>query len=93
MLAIAVLGILAAVILLTIWRGFILSCLWAWFMVPLGLPEIGVAHAIGVAFLVGMFLSHIKSSSETKEPVTELITPFVVGLIALIAGYIVHSIM
>ena len=33
------------------WRGFVLAKLWAWFVVPLGLPVIGMWHAAGLAGL------------------------------------------
>jgi len=39
-------------------RGWVLSILWRWFMVPtLGLPALSVPQAIGIALVVGM-LTH-----------------------------------
>lgn len=43
-------------ILFQIWSGFLLSRLWEWFVVPLGVRPLSLAHAIGVALLVGLFL-------------------------------------
>lgn len=34
------------------WKGYVLHLLWLWFMVPLGLPAIGVALACGVGLVV-----------------------------------------
>lgn len=48
------LGIVLAPALMA-WRGFVLSMLWAWFIAPLGLPEIGVLWAIGLAVVISMF--------------------------------------
>ena len=36
--------------------GMVLSDLWLWFMVPLGVPAIGVAHACGITTIPGIFL-------------------------------------
>lgn len=41
--------------------AFILKTLWGWFLVPLGVPAIGTAHASGIGSLVMMF-KHKKSS-------------------------------
>ncbi len=45
-----ILGVLGACI-----EGVMLTYVWAWFMVPLGLPAIGWAHACGLAILVSLF--------------------------------------
>ena len=40
-------------------RGWVLSILWRWFMVPtLGLPALSVPQAIGIALVVGMLTHH-----------------------------------
>lgn len=49
-------------------NGFVLSQLWAWFVVPLGAQPIGVAHAMGLGVLVGLFLSSLHvSAARTKK--------------------------
>lgn len=41
-----------------LWRGYVLSVVWGWFMVErFGLPPLSVAQAIGVA-LVGAAITH-----------------------------------
>ena len=40
--------LIAAGIPLAIWGGFVFSKLWEWFVVPLGLQPLGVAHAVGL---------------------------------------------
>lgn len=43
-------------------KGFVLSKLWGWFLVPLGVPEIGFAHSIGVCILISFLtFQNIKS--------------------------------
>ena len=51
---------------LLIYRGFVLSILWAWFLVPLGLPEIGIAHALGVSVIIG--LTYAGLSDKKADP-------------------------
>ena len=89
MIAIVIVG---ALILGTILRGFVLSYLWTWFMVPLGITEIGVAWAIGIAALVAMIVPTSSSSKEREIP--EIIVEFLVSpFIVLLFGWIVHSFM
>jgi hypothetical protein len=42
--------------------GLMLVLLWGWFAVPLGLPAIGIFHALGLGFLVSGFMSGAYSS-------------------------------
>lgn len=41
----------------TFFGGYTLMVLWGWFAVPLGLPAIGIFHALGLGFLVSTFMS------------------------------------
>lgn len=43
--------------------GLVASALWGWFVVPLGLPPIGWAHASGIAGLV----SYCGPSKDVRE--------------------------
>jgi hypothetical protein len=61
--------VLIALFPIIILRGFVLSRLWAWFLIPLGLPSIGVAHAIGIALIFSAFFS--KSSTTNKNNYVE----------------------
>jgi hypothetical protein len=47
-------GAVALAVLLGVYDGFVVWVLWGWFVVPLGVPQIGVAWAIGVSVLVGV---------------------------------------
>lgn len=40
-------------------RGWVLSTLWGWFLVPLGAVEIGIAAALGISIIIGMFTTHL----------------------------------
>lgn len=42
-----------------VWRGYVLSILWGWFMVPaFGLPALTVPLAIGLSLVVGFLTAH-----------------------------------
>jgi hypothetical protein len=69
--------------------GYVTSVMWRWFVAPLGVPQIGVAHAMGISTLVAMF--------KPKEPKDEdtglwivvgkgVLTP----LIMLLIGSVFH---
>lgn len=49
------LGLLAAGVALDFWNAFVITLLWRWFAVPLGVPAIGMAMAIGLAMLASRF--------------------------------------
>jgi hypothetical protein len=48
-----------------VWQGFITVVLWGWFVVPLfGLPQLGIAYAVGLRALIGSFTIRQPSDSE-----------------------------
>lgn len=50
-------------------RAFVLVAMWRWFLVPLGLPDVGVAHMIGIQFFI--FYSLIAFYKEKKSEWSE----------------------
>ncbi len=48
-------------------RGLVLSLLWGWFIVPLGLPAINIFHAYGLALLVGLFGNSPQSEKGSQK--------------------------
>lgn len=48
-----------------LWQGFIVSVFWGWFVQPLGVPAIGVLHAIGLTMAAHyIFLRHTAKDEE-----------------------------
>ena len=39
---------LALAVACALWGGFAASVLWGWFVVPLGVPEVSMLHAVGL---------------------------------------------
>lgn len=81
---------------LVILRGWVLEKLWGWFATPLGLPDLGVAHAIGIAVLVS-FLTHqyigVKDERDSKTKIAAGLGAIVSPFATLLVAYIIHSFM
>jgi hypothetical protein len=60
-------GLMALIALSSVWRGYVLTVLWAWFVVPtFGLPALALAPAIGLSLVVS-FLTHQLTSKEDDK--------------------------
>ena len=73
-----------------IWRGYVLSILWGWFIVPLfGLPALSIPFAIGFSLIVG-YMTHQATKTE-DEPSWGTLTAHAALLPAfiLLIGWIV----
>jgi len=102
-------GLTVALLLLVIpsmiWRGFVFSVLWSWFMVTsFSLPELGVAAAIGVAVVAGMLTANTNDGNDdgnddgnkrkpTEIFVSALVRMLVVPAVSLGFGWIVKGFM
>lgn len=65
---VAVVGTVGVLGLTSVLRGYVLSILWAWFMVPIfHLPELTIVQAIGVSFVVSFFTTTIKEEKVNAE--------------------------
>ena len=71
---------------LLVWRGFVLTILWLWFAVPLGMPELTVPYAIGLSLIVS-FMVGLKESTKTEAE--QLLTIMVHPVAALAIGWVV----
>lgn len=75
-----------------IWSGFVIKILWIWFMVPLGLIEISLAHAIGIDIIITFMVSH--SVDIKNKTTTELISKMISKpALMLFMGFIAKSFM
>lgn len=71
-------------------RLFAVSKLWLWFVVPFGLPAIGLGHALGLCLLVGLAKVRFKGKEEVT-PQSALITMYLQPTLALVIGYVVKE--
>lgn len=49
-----------------IFSAYVLSVLWGWFIVPLGVSAIGIAHALGINVLVAFLKMKKKDTKKEK---------------------------
>jgi len=86
----AIVGLIALIPFSIMYNGFVLSYLWTWFLVPLGLPAIGIAHSIGIMSIKGfMFAKYVKANSE--DTITNLVFAVLAPTTSLGFGYMIHS--
>jgi hypothetical protein len=92
----AILGALLFALILSpfiILNGWVLSWLWLWFLVPLGIPAIGVVHAMGITGVVGFLTKQYTETDGEKDRGEKLAYLVVAPFLALAVGYILHSFM
>jgi len=75
-----------------VWDGYVLSILWGWFVVPLGLAAIGKAHAYGICVVLGL-ARYRYEEGEQNEWGMRAIMMFVAPAIYLFCGYAAHWFM
>jgi hypothetical protein len=86
---------LAILILSPIWRGFVLSKLWLWFVVStFGLPVLGLAQAIGISLIVSYLTLATPSKKPDDAPKYSLVECVAISIVipafALLMGWIVQ---
>jgi len=83
----------------TIVRGVVLTILWRWFMMPFGLPALGIAWAIGVGMTLNYLLGiETKEADNKDKSFGDLLIPATVKVImtpamVLLLGWLIHSYM
>ena len=74
-------------------RGWVLLNLWGWFIVPLGVKDITIAHALGISLLINTITPHETKDSSAKETAKLLIKNTIILMLALGLGWIFKSFM
>ena len=87
---VAGIGLVAVMIVLALFGAFTISTLWAWFVVPLGVKSIGMAHAYGLSVIVSVFMGSRGLGGETSAV---LIQGVLINIFALIFGGIAVNFM
>jgi hypothetical protein len=76
--------------LLVFFDGLVLKTLWVWFLVPIGLPAIGVATAIGVSIIAHMLAASTEGKKDEEEGWGHIIGVLLRPGWALLFGWVVH---
>lgn len=75
-------------------NGWVLKVLWSWFIVPtFHLPELGVASAIGLSFVVGFLTIPSTKSDNKNDAHTILLAMVMKPAFALLFGWILSRFM
>lgn len=82
---------LLLVVPLAAWCGYVVSRLWTWFVVPLGVPHVGVWHAAGICALVDLFIFSPTMAREKKSHSDLISYAIVAPAITLGMGALFHA--
>lgn len=95
-------GVLTVWVLMTIAgaivRGLVLVQMWAWFVVPFGVVQIGTAHAFGLSLCLMYFASPSKARRAAKKCMKtsfadDVLRMFLLPMIVLCVGWLCHYFM
>jgi len=97
-----IIAILAGMVLLVLGTaayGHVLSTMWGWFVVPLGVQQISMMHSYGLALLVALAVH--RSDVAVKEQPSDVLAALASGFVScvvkpyiiLLIGYAAHYIM
>lgn len=82
---------------LWVWSGVVVTFLWGWFIVPLGLDQIGLAHAIGLVIMISFLTKKININNDKEDPLSKVQWGIFVGItrpaFILIGGSVVRLFM
>jgi uncharacterized membrane protein len=70
-------------------NGFVISTLWRWFIVPLGVVQIGMVWALGLSTILGYFKYNIATKLDIRQK--ELDFNPVAFILGEIMGYVMFA--
>lgn len=82
-----------------LWGGYVLTVLWAWFIVPtFHLPPLSLVAAIGMSMVIGYLTSHIDMEHKSEigwgqRFANRIVVALLKPLFALFFGWIIHLFM
>lgn len=90
-----IVGVIVGIFLFCIYNAWVLTILWGWFIVPLGVKALSVAHAYGFTLVTGLILSNrgVKENKDKDDWVGSILTWLLLPLVALFFGWIAVGFM
>jgi len=73
--------------------GAAFETLWGWFIVPLGAPDIGIVHAIGIVTLIGLLTHTDDSVKRDRKGTGPMVSLLLRPVLCVIIGRIALSFM
>ena len=86
-------GCFAVAVLTLIAAAFTLSTLWGWFIVPLGAPAIGIAHAAGISVLLTYLKMRQVKAKDERDFLSKVTDAYGRMIGVLLLGYIIKLFM
>jgi|SRR5690606_6413695 len=78
---------------LALFTGFTVSVLWGWFIVPLGVAQIGFAHAYGISLMGSVLMSTRGLNNNDEGGWMTVAAGILINLLALLFGWIAVGFM
>lgn len=72
-------------------RGLVFSLLWAWFVVPLGAPKIGIPAAIGISLTINYLTIDLSATRERIDGLERVIAGLMLSAMVLGIGWLIHQ--
>jgi hypothetical protein len=91
----AIFGVTAMLVIGSIWRGYVFSVLWKWFIVPVfpAMPLLSIPVAIGIAMVVSFLAYQYTYTKDDRSEAAKLGGAFGVSLLypglVLLMGWVV----
>lgn len=90
----SIFAVLAAFAVSCVFSGWILQTMWAWFVVPLGVSPLSLAHAVGLDSLLTIYwYGSAKASKNSEEFWSNVCKAVSAHLILLLVGFVAHLVM
>lgn len=93
LLVLAILGGVAFIGIMALYSAFVLATLWGWFVVPLGIAQIGIAHAYGLSLIPAVLLSSRGLYSPEDKRTEAAVAALMMPAVALLFGWIAIGFM
>lgn len=80
------------------WWAFAFQVIWSWFLAPLGVQRIGMAHAFGISLVLKMLYGQpVQNKNDgwtsTERDTHKVLTAVLLPLVSLGLAAIAHSLM
>ena len=82
---------LALTIVYMVVNGWAVSVLWGWFVVPLGVPAVGIAHAIGLRCIVALCKTPKYKEPDDKHSIENSVFGIVSSVVGVGVAWIVYT--
>lgn len=90
-----VIGCIVGLALFCIYNAWVLTILWGWFIVPLGVKSLSIAHAYGFTLVIGLILSNrgVKENKDKEDWTSSIIVWILLPAVSLLFGWIAVGFM